>query len=65
MPGGNTTDSTYSCGYGEKNVDRLNSNEVKLRIIHTPATYSAQHDIFLDYVEISSIEVTFPIDCVF
>jgi len=57
MPGGNTSDLTYSHEYYERHVDRTNSSEVKIRLIHNVTTYNASHELFMDYTEVSSIEV--------
>ena len=57
MPGGLTSDTSYSYEYREQHVDRDNSNEVKIRLVHNPTTYNAAHELFLDYVAVSSVEV--------
>jgi hypothetical protein len=57
MPGGITSDETFSHEYYERHVDRDNSNEVKVRIIHHVTTYSGTHNLYLDYAEVSSISV--------
>jgi len=57
MPGGNTSDDTFSHEYFERHIARSNSNEVKIRLVHNVTTYNATHDIFLDYMDVSSIEV--------
>ncbi|KKN79677.1 hypothetical protein LCGC14_0336990 [marine sediment metagenome] len=57
MPGGNTSDSFYFHEYYERHIDRDNDNEVKMRIVHHVTTYNASHALYLDYVELSSIEI--------
>ncbi|KKN88758.1 hypothetical protein LCGC14_0246490 [marine sediment metagenome] len=60
LPGGNTSDATYSNEYHERHIDRENDNEVKMRIVHHVTSYNASHALYLDYVEVSSIKVTTP-----
>ena len=57
LPGGNTTDAEYEHEYFERNIDRTNNNEVKFRLIHNVTTYNIAHHMFLDFAEITSIEV--------
>ena len=57
MPGGNTSDDTYAHEYYERHVDRDNNNEVKIRFVHNSATYIDTHNLYLDYVAVSSINV--------
>ena len=58
MPGGITGDGEYEYEYFERNIDRNNNNEVKFRLIHNVTTYNASHNMYLDFVEVTSIEVT-------
>jgi len=58
MPGGITSDGEYEYEYFERNIDRNNNNEVKFRLIHNVTTYNASHNMYLDFVEVTSIEVT-------
>lgn len=55
MPGGNTLSTLYSHEYFETHVNRANSNEVKLRLIHNPTTYSAAHNLYLDLFQVSAV----------
>ena len=57
MPGGITSDDTFSHEYYERHIDRSNNNEVKIRLVHHVTTYNATHNLYLDYAEISSINV--------
>lgn len=57
MPGGFTSMATYQHEYYERHVDRTNNSEVKIRLIHSVATYNPAHSLRLDYVEVTSIEV--------
>ena len=56
--GGNTSDMLYKHEYYERHIDRANSNEVKIRTIHHVTTYNNSHRFYIDYMDISSIEVT-------
>ena len=56
MPGGQTSDDTYMHEYYERHIDRSN-NEVKVQLRHNEATYNPTHDLYLDYVNVTSIEV--------
>ena len=58
MPGGMTSDNSYSAEYQERHIDRTNNNEVKVRLIHHVTTYNAGHSLYLDYFAVSSIEYT-------
>ena len=57
MPGGNTADSLYDFEYEERHIDRTNNNEVKIRLIHNTATYNNTHELYIDYMAVSSIKV--------
>lgn len=57
MPGGHTTDATYTHPYYERHIDRANNDEVKIRFIHNVTSYNASHTMYLDYVAVSSINV--------
>ena len=57
MPGGNTSDATYTNQYYERHIDRGNNNEIKIRLVHHTTTYNDSHSLFIDYLEASSIEV--------
>jgi hypothetical protein len=57
MPGGMTSDQEYSHEFYERNIDRTNNNEVKIRLIHNPTTYNVSHDLFLDRIMVSSIDI--------
>lgn len=57
MPGGMNSDIQYSHEYYERNIDRTNNNEVKIRLVHNVTTYNASHALYLDLVSLSSIEV--------
>lgn len=57
LPGGNTSDAEYEHGYYERNIDRSNNNEVKVRLIHNVTTYNVNHHMFLDFAEVTSIDV--------
>ncbi len=57
LPGGNTNDANYTHEFYERHIDRGNNNEVKIRIIHNPTSYNASHNLYLDYVDVSSIKV--------
>lgn len=57
MPGGTNTDDEYSHAYYERNVDRFNNNEVKLRLIHNVTSYIGTHNLYIDSAIISSIAV--------
>jgi len=46
---------TWNCG--PRHVDRANSNEVKIRLVHNVTSYIATHDLFLDYIAVSCISV--------
>jgi len=54
MPGGSTSDTEYTHEFYERNVDRTNNNEVRIRIRHNITSYNAAHQLFLDFVEITS-----------
>jgi hypothetical protein len=56
MPGGNTSDAEYTHEYFERNIDRTNNNEVRIRLRHNiTAPYGAAHALYLDFVEVTSI----------
>jgi hypothetical protein len=55
MPGGITSDDEFEHEYYERNIDRDNNNEVRIRIRHNPTTYVGSHQLFLDFVELTSI----------
>lgn len=57
MPGGNTSDDQFTHEYYERNVDRGNNNEVKIRLVHNVTTYNPTHDIYIDSAIISCIHV--------
>jgi hypothetical protein len=57
IPGGNTSDAAYSHEYYERHIDRSNNNEVKIRTIHHVTSYNAAHRYYIDYTDVSSIEV--------
>jgi hypothetical protein len=57
MPGGMTSDLQYTHEYYERHIDRSNNNEVKIRIIHNITNYNGSHQLYLDQVQASSIEV--------
>jgi len=57
MPGGNTSDDEYMHEYFERNIDRSNNNEVKIRLIHSVATYNASHNLYLDVAVLSAVDV--------
>ena len=57
MPGGMTSDVQYSHEYYERNIDRINNNEVKIRLVHNVTTYNVSHAVYLDLVNLSSIEI--------
>ncbi len=57
MPGGITSDELFTHEYHERNIDRDNNNEVQMRIKHNVTTYNATHHLYLDFVDISSIEI--------
>ncbi|MCP4599177.1 MAG: hypothetical protein GY847_01345, partial [Proteobacteria bacterium] len=57
MPGGNTSDATYEHEYYERHIDRTNNNEVTIRLIHNVTSYNASHDLYIDYMAISSVEI--------
>jgi len=58
LPGGMTSDAEYEHEYYERHIDRTNNNEVKIRLIHHTTTYNASHIMYLDYMDVSSINVT-------
>jgi len=62
MPGGHTSDETFSHEYYERHIDRDNSSEVKVRIVHHITNYNSNHNLYLDYAEISSIDVITAVD---
>jgi len=57
MPGGNTSDEAYTHEYFERHIDRDNSSEIKIRLVHHVTSYNATHNLYLDYAEVSSINV--------
>jgi len=57
IPGGFVSDAEYIHEYFERNVDRDNNNEVKIRLIHNVTTYNATHELYLDYVAATSVDV--------
>jgi len=57
LPGGNTSDAEYEHEYYERNIDRSNNNEVKVRLIHNVTTYNVNHHMYLDFAEVTSINV--------
>lgn len=57
MPGGFTSDAEYVHEFFERNIDRTNNNEAKFRLIHNVTTYNTAHDLYLDFVVATSIEV--------
>jgi len=57
MPGGITSDDTFEHEYYERHVDRTNNNEVRIRLLHHTTTYNATHTLFIDYMDVSSIEL--------
>ena len=56
-PGGNTSDALHTHEYYERHIDRSNDNEIKVRLIHNVTTYNPTHNLYLDFVVISSIKV--------
>jgi len=61
MPGGKLSDEEYSHEYFERNIDRDNGHEVKIRLIHNVASYNASHNLYLDRAALSCIEPS-PVD---
>lgn len=57
LPGGVTSDALYTHEYYERHIDRDNSNEVKIRFVHHTTTYNDTHRLYLDYMDVSSIDV--------
>jgi hypothetical protein len=57
LPGGNLSDAEYTHEYFERHIDRDNNNEVRIRFVHNITTYVASHDMYLDYVAVTSIDV--------
>jgi hypothetical protein len=57
MPGGNTSDLEFKHEYYERNIDRDNNNEVKIRLVHNVTTYSASHNLYIDSAILSCLEV--------
>jgi len=57
LPGGNTSDEEYEHEYFERNIDRTNNSEVKFRLIHNVTSYNVNHHMYLDFAEVTSIEV--------
>jgi len=57
MPGGNTTDATHTQEYYERHIDRDNNNEVKIRLVHHITTYINTHNLYIDLMNVSAIEV--------
>jgi hypothetical protein len=58
IPGGSTSDTSYNHEYYERHIDRTNNNEVKVRTIHNVTAYNAAHRFYIDYIDLSSVEVT-------
>ena len=57
MPGGFTSMATYTHEYYERHIDRSNNDEVKIRLVHSVATYTVGHYLRIDYAEVDSIEL--------
>jgi hypothetical protein len=57
IPGGNVADAEYEHEYYERNVDRINNNEVKFRIVHHITSYVGTHNMFIDSAIVTSIAV--------
>jgi hypothetical protein len=57
LPGGNTSDTEYIKEYYEKHIDRDNNNEVKIRLIHNTTSYNATHQLYIDSLYASSIDI--------
>jgi hypothetical protein len=57
MPGGNTSDSEFISSYFERHINRDNNNEIRIRLIHSVATYNVTHQLFIDYAAVTSIDV--------
>ena len=49
MAGGINDDEEFIHEYFERNIDRDNNNEVRIRLVHNVTSYNVNHDIFLDY----------------
>ena len=45
-----------------RHIDRDNSNEIKIRLVHNVTSYSAAHNLFLDFVCVTGIEVLTAVD---
>ena len=56
MPGGNTSDVAHLHEYFERHINRT-TDEVKIRIVHNVTSYNSAHNIYLDHVTLSCIEV--------
>lgn len=56
MPGGITSNDSFAHEYFERHIDR-GTDEVKIRIVHNVTSYNASHNIYLDLVTLSCIEV--------
>ena len=56
MIGGNTSDDAQLHEYFERHINRT-TDEVKIRIVHNVTSYNAAHNIYLDHVTLSCIEV--------
>jgi len=57
LPGGNTSDTEYIKEYYEKHIDRDNNNEVKIRLVHNISTYNVTHELYIDSVIVSSVDI--------
>ena len=57
MPGGQTSDALYEHEYFERHIDRSNNNFVRIRLIHNETANNVNHDLFIDYMAITSIDV--------
>ncbi len=56
MPGGNTSDDTFTHEYFERHINRT-TDEVKIRTVHNVISYNGSHNIYFDLVTLSCIEV--------
>lgn len=57
IPNGGSSSSHYSAAYYEQHVDRVN-NQVQFRLKHNVVTYNATHDLVIDKISITNIEIT-------
>lgn len=57
FPGGMGSEVELEHEFYEQHVDRANSNEVRVRLVHNVTSYNPGHVLYLDMVKVSGIDV--------